>query len=440
MLLAEIYAQSGNWMLNGPENKGDIVVSDTDRKILREYAKKLAELAHRPLEEEKARLWAMHNDLQQTRPLFFCDPENGWNEILRPESFQCTGALAKTWEAYLRKEIIWGEQIRDDRVLEATLYLPWVHHSPAMWGVDLEMHQSEQANGSYNWTPVISDFEKDMAKLRFPSIEVDAQASRLLMELGRDVFDGILDVKRRHKWWHAQTLTRDYAELRGLETMLFDFYDYPDEMHRLMGFLRDGYLHMIDYLEEHGLLSLNTGSAYVGSGGFGFTNQLPAEEFNPDHVRTIDMWNFLESQETNTVSPEFFAEFILPYQISLAERFGLGCYGCCEPLDTRWEYVKTIPRLRRVSVSAWADVNKMAQNLGEDYVYSYKPSPSPLSSRQFNAEDHRMFFRDFLQRTAGRYSNHVEIIMKDNHTLAGRPENLYSWATMIREEINRFWS
>ena len=146
----------------------------------------------------------------------------------------------------------------------------------------------------------------------------------------------------------------------------------------------------------------------------------------------------MESQETNTVGPDFFEEFILPYQISLAERFGLNCYGCCEPLNTRWKHVKKIPRLRRVSVSAWADADQMAEYLGQEYVYSYKPSPSPLAQADFCAEEHRLFIREFLQRTAKRHANRVEIIMKDNHTLANKPENLFTWAAMVREEIDRF--
>jgi len=41
------------------------------------------------------RRWRRHNDLQPERPLIFCDPENGWNEIVTPQtSCRCSGALA----------------------------------------------------------------------------------------------------------------------------------------------------------------------------------------------------------------------------------------------------------------------------------------------------------------------------------------------------------
>ena len=81
-------------------------------------------------------------------------------------------------------------------------------------------------------------------------------------------------------------------------------------------------------------------------------------------VRTKDCWGFCESQETSTISPRMFAEFILPYQLPILERFGLNCYGCCEPLDNRWKFVETIPNLRRVSISPWANLSQMAERLG----------------------------------------------------------------------------
>ena len=79
------------------------------------------------------------------------------------------------------------------------------------------------------------------------------------------------------------------------------------------------------------------------------------------------MWCLTESQETVGVSPEQFEEFVFQYQLPLQERFGLNCYGCCEPLQSRWHIVKKIPRLRRVSVSPWADQEMMAEML-EDRV------------------------------------------------------------------------
>ena len=91
------------------------------------------------------------------------------------------------------------------------------------------------------------------------------------------------------------------------------------------------------------------------------------------------MWGFAESQETRRRLPADVRRVHLPLPAPILERFGLNCYGCCEPLDKRWHMVEKIPRLRRVSVSAWADWTKMAEMLGDRYIFSLKPSPADLA-------------------------------------------------------------
>jgi hypothetical protein len=56
------------------------------------------------------------------------------------------------------------------------------------------------------------------------------------------------------------------------------------------------------------------------------------------------------------------------------ERFGLDCCGGREPLDQRWAAVRKIPHLRRVSVSPWADAERMAEFLGDGYILSHQSS------------------------------------------------------------------
>ena len=97
--------------------QGEIATDTTlvaaDRRILRRLAAQVAELAARPVEQHKRDLWARHNALQPTRPLVFCDPENGWNEIIRPDQLQCEGELARRWEMGLRKEAFWGSEMNN---------------------------------------------------------------------------------------------------------------------------------------------------------------------------------------------------------------------------------------------------------------------------------------------------------------------------------------
>lgn len=210
-----------------------------------------------------------------------------------------------------------------------------------------------------------------------------------------------------------------------------DLLDYPEEIHRLMGILRDGTAAKIDFLEAEGLLGLNNDGSYVGTGGFGWSDELPSAGCDGSRVRARDLWGSADSQETVGVSPAMFEEFVLPYQLPLLERFGLNCYGCCEPLDARWLQVSRVPRLRRASVSPWASVPKMAEYLGDRYVFSLKPSPTPLAMPVLDEAEARASLRASL---AAARDCRMEVIMKDNHSLGGNPANASRWVAIAREE------
>ncbi len=424
--------QSQAALAGGGVSAADTLVSPGDREVLRSLAGRVAELAARPIEAEKRELWYQHNDLQATRPLIFCDPENGWNEIITEDQMRCQGELARRWEMLLRKEVFWGGAMGDDRVTEPFFDVPHVHEE-SDWG----MHEKKiggDHGGSYRWESPLRTYD-DLDKLRFPRISIDHQATERMLELAGSVLGDLLTVRLRTRWWWTLGMTWTAVNLRGLEQLMLDMYDYPEELKRLMTFLRDGHLAKLDFLESQGLLAANHDGSYVGSGGFGWTHQLPQKDFDPKHVRTKDMWGFCESQETVGVNPEMFAEFIYPYQKPILERFGLNCYGCCEAMDPRWHVIKDAPNLRRVSVSPWANVERMAEYLQDRFVYSYKPTPADLAQPKIDEDRIRAGLRKVIQTTRGC---RLEIIMKDNHTLGKNPHNAVRWCQIAQEEARSF--
>lgn len=404
------------------------VASDREKDILRQLATKVRQLADRPIEQEKIRLWTTHNDLQKTRPLVFCDPENGWNEIITQDQIMCVDPLLRVWEMALRKEIFWGEEMKDDRVIEAKFYVPY-YYSDTEYGIEVITERTSN-DGSFHYISPIKSYEEDFAKLKYPQITIDVDKTNKVLDLAKELFDDILIVELRGLWWWTLGMTWDYMKLRGLENMMMDMMLEPEWVHRTMDFLTRSVHQKLDFLEQNKLLSSNVGGAYVGSGGFGWTNQLPSPSSVFGNVKTMDMWGFCESQETVGVSPEMFAEFIFPYQLTIMERFGLNCYGCCEPLNMRWQYIKQIPRLRRVSVSPWADIAKMGEYLEDKYIMSIKPSPTPLASAQMD----EAFVRSSLEKAlAEAKGTHIELIMKDNHTLGNNPKNVTRWCEIAME-------
>ena len=94
-------------------------------------------------------MWTRLNRLEKTRPVIFCDPENGWNEIITEAQMQCQGKLARRWEMDLRKEIFWGEVMGDDKPVEPCFDVPYTV-SPDDWGLQAVYHKTD-ASGSYVW-------------------------------------------------------------------------------------------------------------------------------------------------------------------------------------------------------------------------------------------------------------------------------------------------
>jgi len=408
----------------------DIYVSDDDAQILKRLAQKVANLASLPKMQEKRDLWRQHNALNFIRPLIFCDPENGWNEIITEAQMACKGTLARLWEMYLRKEIFWGEEMNDDRPIESVFHVPYTV-APENWGLEVKYTSSDFADGSKVWDSPIKDYDRDLAKLHAPEVEIDWKATNSCFELAKELFEPILEVKLTGLWWWSLGITMSAIMFRGLGNIYMDFIDQPDNVKALFNIIMEARLKKLDYLEAHNLLSLNNGGTYIGSGALGYTDELPGTDFAGE-VKCQHLWGFAESQETVSVSPEMYAEYVFPYEKIILDRFGLNCYGCCEPIDPRWEIVKQHSNLRRISCSPWADYEKMAGYLGANYIFSMKPAPTQISSPKIDKNAIRCNLRRCLEITKGCA---VELIMKDNHTLGHTPSNVVEWCRIAKEEI-----
>lgn len=405
-------------------------ISSKDMAVLQKLAGTVAELAARPEQAEKARLWTLHNDLKTSQPLIFCDPENGWDEIITYDSLECEGGLARGWELTLRKRIFWNTVMKDDTVTDNLFEVPYVYTNDG-WGLPIQLVGTGREK-AYHIQSSLEDYERDFEKVHFPNFTVDDTASEDLMTEAKRVFDGILEVRRYNTWWWSQGLTRWFVDLRGLEEYMVDLVMEPEWVHRMMELLCRGSLEFLDSLEKQGLLMQNIGNHYVGSGGFGFTDQIKPVENGK--VTPMDMWGFVESQETVSISPEMYAEFVFPYHKRIAERFAMNCCGCCEPYDLRWKYMRELPRLRRISCSPWSDHKSIPVNLGMNYIASIKLNPAPLALSCMDEKTARAELRSAVENSIGCVP---ELIMKDTHTLGKNPNNAVRWVEIAREEIDR---
>ncbi len=420
-------------------------IPTADQDVLRGLAERKARIASSALNQERRELWYRHNAVEGARPMVLAEIQGVLDETVPDSALVCTHETARRLERGLRSELYEHEVVSDDHVLEPWIDLPWkVEATPFLPASELSIHVPKRDDGKIGarrWDPPVRDIGRDFGKLRKREFSVDREATLAEKAEVEAIFDGILPVRLRGAYWWTFGMTWTVIDLIGLENLMLFLYDDPEGLHRILKFVHDDQVAFATWLEENGLLNLNNENDYIGSGSRGHVRELPKPGLPPQQAgapnrpaRTRDLWLLLESQETVGVGPEQFEQFVFPYQLDLASRFGLVYYGCCEPVHNRWKVIRRIPNLRSVSVSPWADEAFMAEALSGKYVYSRKPNPAQVSTSVFDEGTIRADIRRTFEVARGC---DIEIVMKDVHTLSGHPERLARWVQIAREESDR---
>jgi hypothetical protein len=287
---------------------------------------------------------------------------------------------------------------------------------------------------SHHYHPQIRH-EEDVDKIKVPEISVDAQETERHYQFLVDLFGDILPIEkcgiRQPRFWPWDQLIQWW----GVHEAMIDLTERPELIHHAMERLTKACLRQLEQYERLDLLSLNNHNLRIGSGGLGYTDQLPQPDFDPHRVRPIDLWSSAAAQIFAAVSPRMHQEFALQYERRWLKRFGLAYYGCCEPLHLKLDILRSIPNLRKVSISPWADLDQAVDQMANQYVCSYKPSPTILAEDAWDPERARRELRETLERTRGCI---VEVIMKDISTVRHEPQRLWEWADIASEVTAEF--
>jgi hypothetical protein len=402
-------------------------ISEKDKTILRDLAKRLAEIAALPIQREKAELWRRLNRLERVRPIVLL--QNGtWHETGGQIKLETEDEFARGQEWYLRTTLYHWEHMPDDHVYEAKIYCPIIVRDTGM-GIRVNATRPDHVFGAARYNPVL-DENADPDMIPMPKVTVDWEGTERNYQRLCEIYDGILTVEKRGVAGHWFSIMDQFIQWRGLHNTFVDMIDRPEWVHAWMERMTQWHLSRLDQYEELNVLSLNNGNNGVGPGGLGFTDELPQPDFDGTRVRTIDQWGHATTQIFSEVSPAMHDEFALTYEKRFLSRFGLASYGCCEPLDGKLDIVKKIPNLRRVSMSPWVDVARGAEGLGSDYIFSYKPNPAIIGMETWDLDFARKQLRDALEKTRGCV---VEVIMKDLHTCRGEPWRMWEWVKMAMQ-------
>ena len=404
-----------------------------DVGIIRSLAKRVAEIAALPVQQERRELWASINRLERVRPLIHVQAISWdiWEELLPKAQLQTTDPFCQAQETALRRCIYCWEHFQDDRVVDDVVRCPLAIRGEAQsvnFGIPRKMDRSTETSGAHAYVPVIVE-ERDIDRIDTePVVTVDWDDTERRYQLLLELYGGILRVEKRGTEFFWFQPVDQFITRRGIQQTFIDMIDRPKWVHAGLERMTAAYLSSIKQIEALGALSLGNGNTMLGSGGYGWTAQLPKPGFDGQHVRLKDLWARAATQLfTEGISPAMHDEFALHYEKQLLAPFGLSCYGCCEPLDMKMDIVRQIPNLRRVSMSPWVDVEKGAERIGQDLVFSRKPSPALLAVEDWDPAAVEKDLSETLD-ACKRHGCPVELILKDISTVRYEPQRLWEWA------------
>jgi hypothetical protein len=342
-------------------------------------------------------------------------------------------------ETRLRRELWRWSHARVDMVVRPYMDFGKVIRTTG-WGLRIVDDTLDQGEGnivlSHSYSDQLENPE-DIEKFKEPEIWLDEAATAEVEAWAHECLDGILGV--RMQGWHGFegnqltfALWDDIEQFRGTEPILMDFMDRPEHLHAIAKRYTEVRMAELDILEAKGLLGYDQDRIHCTGAP---TTALPAAGFDATSVRAKDVWICGRSQLMVSVSDRIFEEFVPQYYQPYYARFGIAQFGCCDPLHSRIDAIRTIPNVRKISISAWAKVGKAADSIGPDFVYSRKPNPSMVAMDAWVPEIAEKDLREVLDVTRANGCP-VEFTLKDISTARNDPTRLWEWCA-IAERMTR---
>ncbi|OGG46479.1 MAG: hypothetical protein A3F84_11760 [Candidatus Handelsmanbacteria bacterium RIFCSPLOWO2_12_FULL_64_10] len=410
-----------------------------ERVYLRELARRQAEVAALPVMAKRRQMWYDLNDGRPgARPPVVVETGTFDRDFFPESILRCASKTGRTVERQLLRNLRNHELMDDDKVMPDTFDIGWFVEIDEL-GVKIGRETVQDAQGvetGYRFLHPIQDLKRDFHLLKPATCRVDRERTTAWKAFLEGLLGDLLPVEVRTGVFGCAMLTHRVVELMGMEAFFLAMYDEPDEVHRLMAFLRDNALRVMRWAEAEGLLRANSGNQVSFGSSFNFTTGLPAPQGQPAGLR--DMWGCANSQETIGVSPGMYREFCFPYYRDACALMGRLYYGCCEPVHPFWEDIRQLPNLKKVSVPRWCDQRLVGEALrGTDIVFSRKPDPNFLSVDQtLNEEAWAAHIRETLEATRGVQ---VEFIVRDVYTVHGDLSNARRAVAIARREIDRYY-
>jgi len=410
-------------------------MADHDVQALREVAKQYLEIAQGPTQEAKREIWRQFHAFEDG-PVPLVAPFAGYywwvKHILDPQ-LVCEDPLYRGWEFELRRRI-GHAALRDDTVFEPWLTVPAAKDlgGPHKWGIPIKQSSDPETNARHQeYTLTSWDLlpQVQPAPHKIDEAKTTATVAKLQDAVG-DLLEIDVDRAPWCKTSFGADLSTDLGYLRGIERFMMDMYEYPAELHQLMATMRDGVLAAQDAAEAAGDISL---SGYAPQHPMPYDREVEPPKPNSGPRQRSEVWYFCAAQEFIGVSPAMHEEFLLQYQLPIISRYKKVHYGCCEDLTQKIDMLRKVPNLACISVTPSADVRRCGEQIGRDYLISWRPDPARTVCFGYDeeriAKDTRAAQEAFR---GGRFCVHL----KDVETVEDEPARMGRWVALMRRLLD----
>lgn len=401
-----------------------------DKDIIRELAKRYMELATDESQQKMNKRMLDTNDLKLVRPPVLID-EIPWYQIDIDGELTCLCEDKETRkvEAWLRQAIYRRKHFKADTMLEPFYPVVMAYDSTGI-GIELkeEIIRTDGQNNivSHGYEDVLED-ESSVDLIKIPTFTARPDKDEARVAFLSELLGDALPVKLCGRSYLYHAPWDKIARYRGMEAILYDFYDRPEHLHAIRQKFHDIAVAEMDFVEKElhvcpSRSNLHCTPAYISG--------LAEDGWKATWLRTM-------AQGFSEVSPAMHQEFELDYIMKIANRFAYTYYGCCEPLDNKLDIIFQIPNLRKVGVSPWAKEEIMAERLGGNYVYARKPNPAHVAL----STDPDVIRKETEKtvKLCQKYGCPVEFVLKDISTVSNKPENLIVWSEVVSDVLDTYY-
>ena len=406
-------------------------MTNRDKQIVRELAKRYMELTSSEKQQKMFRRMKDNNDLNPGRPPVLID-EVPWYQMNIDDELTCIceDPRVRGVEYGLRVPLFYMKHFsRIDNIYEPFFRVTRAVH---MTGIGVENPQYEtKRTDDYNniisrkLEDVLED-ESCLEKFKLPEMQLAPEIDQENMDFVTDLIGDSMPVKLRGFGPYYFCSWDRIAMLRGMEAIMIDLYDRPEYLLAIFQKYIDYANAQLDFLEKNmevdpEVTVVHCTPALISGLGEGLKGT----------------WFRDNAQPLGDISPSMFEEFAIDPIIELASRFKYTYYGCCEPLDNKFDAVIMIPNLRKIGCTPWADVNVMAERVKGDYVLASKPNPAHVAIKT----DPELIRSEIEKTVKACIKNGCpyEFVIKDISTVSNDPYNLIVWQDTVGKVLDEYY-